>query len=114
MQRYLACAREQYDIVIIDTPPILAVSDAMMLSPWVDAILLALRAGATPCDRARRAVASLLTLQPESCAHGGRDARPHNPPSLGLIMNFLDPRGVPYGYEDTYAYDVEGEHRMSS
>ncbi len=39
MQRFIELVRERYEIVVIDTPPILAVSDALILSPLVDGVL---------------------------------------------------------------------------
>ncbi|NJM07509.1 CpsD/CapB family tyrosine-protein kinase, partial [Candidatus Gracilibacteria bacterium] len=43
------------DIVLFDTPPVVAVSDAVVLAPRVDGVLLVLQAGHTRRDRAREA-----------------------------------------------------------
>ena len=51
MQRW----REEYDHVVIDTPPALTVTDAVLLSPAVDAVILVIRSGRTPKDALRRA-----------------------------------------------------------
>ena len=106
MQRFLAFAREHYDIVIIDSPPILAVSDALVLSPYVDGILVVLRAGATPYDHARRAIASFLTLQADPLVPDDQETSDRkDTTSLGLVMNFLDPReGASYGYYGYHSY----------
>jgi capsular exopolysaccharide synthesis family protein len=110
MQRFIAFAREHYDIIIIDSPPILAVSDALVLSPWVDGILMVLRAGATPYNHARRAIASFLTLQADPLAQDDQETDTRTDPTgLGLVMNFLDPReGDAYGY---YGYHNYYYHR---
>lgn len=43
------------DIVLFDTPPVVAVTDAAVLAPRVDGVLLVLHAGQTRRDRAREA-----------------------------------------------------------
>lgn len=47
--------RNQADIVLFDTPPINAVTDAAVLATAVDGVLLVFRAGNTKRDRAREA-----------------------------------------------------------
>lgn len=44
----IAWARENYDLIILDTPPIMAVSDAVVLSHHVDAVLYAIQWESTP------------------------------------------------------------------
>ncbi|MDP3713014.1 MAG: polysaccharide biosynthesis tyrosine autokinase [Mycobacteriales bacterium] len=39
--------RERYDVVVVDAPPVLAVTDAVVLATQVDGVLLVLRAGST-------------------------------------------------------------------
>ena len=41
-------ARDQYDYVILDTPPIVPVSDCRLLTPWIDGLLLVVSAHRTP------------------------------------------------------------------
>jgi len=45
----------KYDYIFIDSPPLLAVSDASILASQVDATLLVLRSGVTRVDEARQA-----------------------------------------------------------
>jgi non-specific protein-tyrosine kinase len=47
--------RREADIVLFDTPPVVAVTDAAVLAPRVDGVLLVLHAGQTRRDRAREA-----------------------------------------------------------
>lgn len=47
--------RAAADIVLFDTPPVVAVTDAAVLAPRVDGVLLVLQAGHTRRDRARQA-----------------------------------------------------------
>jgi Mrp family chromosome partitioning ATPase len=39
--------RKRFDLIIIDSPPVMAASDALALAPWVDGTLLVVRAGHT-------------------------------------------------------------------
>ncbi|GAB4431325.1 MAG: CpsD/CapB family tyrosine-protein kinase [Chloroflexi bacterium OHK40] len=47
--------RAEADIILFDTPPVVAVTDAAVLAPRVDGVLLVLHAGQTRRDRAREA-----------------------------------------------------------
>jgi hypothetical protein len=89
------------------------VSDALVLSPYVDGILVVLRAGATPYDHARRAIASFLTLQTDPLVPDEQETSDRkDTTSLGLVMNFLDPReGASYGY---YGYHSYYDHRQAA
>ena len=55
MEAVIAQLREHADIVLFDTPPVNAVTDAAVLATKVDGVLLVFRAGATKRDRAREA-----------------------------------------------------------
>lgn len=47
MQELMNCWRQQFDYVIIDTPPVLAVTDAVRLSSHADSVLVIIRSGQT-------------------------------------------------------------------
>jgi capsular exopolysaccharide synthesis family protein len=55
----LAQAREQYDFVLIDMPPVLLVPDCRVLSKWVDSFLLVVRAHVTPRKLVQEALAMM-------------------------------------------------------
>ncbi len=57
MEALLKAARKSFDFVVIDTTPVLPVSDAIMLQPLVDGFLLVIRARHTP----REAIIECLT-----------------------------------------------------
>jgi succinoglycan biosynthesis transport protein ExoP len=59
MRAVLEQVSEDYDIVIIDSPPLLAVSDAVSLMTSVDGVLLVARPGTTTTDAAERVLAEL-------------------------------------------------------
>jgi len=56
MQSFLASAREHFDIVIVDSPPLFPIADAQILLRFIDAVLLVTCAGHTPFDLAKKAV----------------------------------------------------------
>ena len=51
----LAGLATEADVVLLDAPPIVAVSDAVMLATKVDGVILVVNAGKTKRDLARRA-----------------------------------------------------------
>ena len=55
MEAVIAQLREHADIVLFDTPPVNAVTDAAVLATKVDGVLLVFQAGRTSRERARRA-----------------------------------------------------------
>jgi protein-tyrosine kinase len=68
-------AREQYDYVILDTPPIVPVSDCRLLAPWIDGLLLVVSSHTTP----RKLVEESLNLLDRSSVIGivfNRDDHP--------------------------------------
>jgi polysaccharide biosynthesis transport protein len=89
MRGLLAALSDQFDMIIIDTPPVLAVADAVALGPLVDGVLLVVGAGTTD----RHAVEQALS-QLESA--GAR--------VVGAVLN--DSRGEVqrYGGNDYYVY----------
>jgi Mrp family chromosome partitioning ATPase len=63
MRRLLDQFRAQYETVIFDSPPALAVTDASVLSANTDAVMLVLRAGETEEVAAQRALEQLRRVQ---------------------------------------------------
>lgn len=59
MQHTLRQLAEEYDYVILDTPPVLPVSDPLVLAPMVDAVILVVQIGRTTRDQVKRAKKAL-------------------------------------------------------
>lgn len=59
MTELLARLRAEWDLVIVDTPPVLAVADASILAPRLDGVLLVVRAGQVGYPQAKRAKEAL-------------------------------------------------------
>ena len=100
MRDLLDTLRENYDVVIIDAPPILPVADAAILATEVDGVLLLARYGATSRDQLQQAVSRIDGV-------GGR--------VLGAILN-RTPRGAldAYGYGYGYGYGTSVEQPRST
>lgn len=79
----------QFDEVIVDSPPVLAMSDAVVLATLVDEVVLVLRANHSHREEAEAARQQL-------CAVGCRIS--------GAILNGVDPRNMRYGYGYGYGY----------
>jgi capsular exopolysaccharide synthesis family protein len=62
MEEVLDDLRASFDIVIIDTPPVLVAPDASVLAARVDGVILVVRAGVTERDAAAAAVQQLRTV----------------------------------------------------
>jgi Mrp family chromosome partitioning ATPase len=62
MQAILQSLRGRFDLVLIDTPPALAVSDAIDLSVQCDGVLVVLRAQRTPTEVVQRVVKRLQAV----------------------------------------------------
>lgn len=62
MQKLLEMLREQFEIILIDTPPVLAVTDAQLLASQSDGVLMVINAGKIKKDIATKAKENLLRV----------------------------------------------------
>lgn len=85
--------REQFDFVIVDTPPLLAVTDPSIVAVRADGVLLAVRLNKEARSAALRAVSALQDL----------DAN-----VLGVVVNGVLPRASSYGSGYSYGYGYGG------
>ena len=94
MQAVLKEAKGRFDIVLLDSPPLLAVTDGAVLSTLVDGTVLVVRTGATKRDAVRRALGHVRAV------HGRL---------LGAVLNDVDIRsGAYYGGYGHYYYSYYG------
>lgn len=63
MERLLEHLAELFDVVLIDSPPVLAVTDACVLAPKVDGVLMVIRSGQVERDKAVRAKEALTSVK---------------------------------------------------
>lgn len=59
MKQVLRKLAAEYDYIFIDTPPVLPVSDPLVLAPLVDGVILVVELGRTTRDRVKRATKAL-------------------------------------------------------
>lgn len=55
MQSMLQLAKNEYDVIILDSPPVLVVTDAQVLSNITDGVVLVVSAGKTEVESAKKA-----------------------------------------------------------
>lgn len=91
MRRALAALAEAYDLIVVDTPPLLAASDAAILATLVDGVIIVLRAGATETSAAQQSMQQLNAV-------GAR--------VVGAVLNDPDTQVPQYGAY--YRYDYAG------
>jgi capsular exopolysaccharide synthesis family protein len=63
MKRLLTGLKERYDFILIDSPPVMAVADALLLSRMVDSVLFVVRSAITPRLVARDARQKLVHVR---------------------------------------------------
>ena len=90
IERVLTEALSKYDRVVVDSAPLLAVSDTLLIAPHIDLCTLVVRAFSTPRKMVMRALKSLEETKTEPA---------------GLILNFL-----PSGRGGYYAYYYSGKY----
>ncbi len=91
MRDVLNQLREQYDHIVIDTPPSLSVTDAVVLSPRADAVVLVIRCGQTTKQALRRSRDILLQV---------------NAKVVGVLLNAVDLSSPDY----YYYYEYRGKY----
>lgn len=93
----LATRRRDYDTILIDTPPVLAVPDARIIAPHVDRVLYAVRWNITTAAQVRLGLGAFKFP---------------GAPDAGLVLTQVDARKMRrygyggYGYAD-YGYDAD-------
>jgi Mrp family chromosome partitioning ATPase len=83
MKDYIALWRNEFDHIIIDTPPCLSVTDAVVLSAEVDRVILVARSGQTTKPALRHACDLLLQVGAKV---------------TGVVLNAVDTTGGHYYY----------------
>lgn len=91
MKDVLAELREQYDHIVVDTPPTLSVTDAVVMSTRADAVVLVIRSGQTTKQALRRARDLLMQV---------------NARVSGVLLNAVDLTSPDY----YYYYEYQGKY----
>ncbi len=97
MDQLLKSLRERYDMIIIDTPPVNAVTDPSVLARFVDGVLLVIHSGVTQRGAAQAAADQLRRI---------------HAPIIGVVLNQVsrvDSYGGYYHKSYYYYYSDSGE-----
>ena len=91
MEKLLHDLRGQFDMVIIDAPPLLPVTDSALLSAQADGALVVVKHGKTTRDQLSHSIERLAAV----------DAKP-----IGVVINMAPTKksSSPYGYGYGYGY----------
>jgi polysaccharide biosynthesis transport protein len=89
MKQGLALLDEYFDHIVIDSPPVLSVTDARILGTMVDGVILVIKGGETP----KEAVQRTKRLLQEVHAH-----------VIGTLLNNVDVHSPDYYYYSKYYY----------
>ncbi|MCJ7589129.1 MAG: polysaccharide biosynthesis tyrosine autokinase, partial [Candidatus Aminicenantes bacterium] len=82
--------KKAFDYIVLDTPPILAVTDALVVAPHTDGVILIVWSGKTPRESLRMAKEKLDLM---------------NIKTLGVVINHLNPRDLGYYYKHYHYHD---------
>jgi capsular exopolysaccharide synthesis family protein len=108
MREGIAELRRQFKFIVIDSPPIMAATDAVILSALTDGVLLIVRSGETPKEAFTRARDLLAAVKARL---------------LGVVLNAVDSsapdyyysyRYYPYAYGHGYGEDVGKSQPLSA
>ncbi len=89
MKRLLGKVSEEYDLVLLDTPPVLAVTDAIVVSEHVGTSILVAREGVTTVGELKESVKRLTQAGAKV---------------TGVVFNGVRARPGTYGAYGTYRY----------
>lgn len=91
--------RSKFAYVIFDSPPVLAVTDAVVLAASADGVVLCVHGGQTPRDLVQRSAERL---------------RQSNIPVLGAILNNLDLQQYGYTFKKSYYDYYDSDDRRAN
>jgi tyrosine-protein kinase Etk/Wzc len=101
MREMIEAARQEFPMILLDSPPVVAVTDAALLSSVVDATLLVVEVGRSRAQAVNRAVDLLQNVQARL---------------LGVVANHVAASGFryDYGYYSYYYSAAEDGERRGS
>ncbi len=102
LAQMIAELRKRYKFIVIDSPPIMAATDAVILSALADGVLLVVRSGETPKEAFMRTRDLLHSVKSRV---------------LGVVLNAVDASSPNYYYSYRYypyAYGTNGSQKENS
>ncbi len=89
MKELIENLRELYDYVLLDTPPVIAVSDSIIISKYADGVLFIVAQGKAKKTLVKEAISTL---------------KRYDVTILGMIFNQVKMDQAGYGYSKNYSY----------
>ncbi|KYH34272.1 tyrosine-protein kinase YwqD [Clostridium tepidiprofundi DSM 19306] len=97
MKEFLNFKRDEFDLIILDSPPVLAVTDAQVLSTMVDGVILVVESGKTEKEALVKSKEHLDKVKANI---------------IGVVINKIPVnKGKGYGYYYYYYYEHEKDYR---
>jgi len=89
MKKLINDLREKFDFILLDSPPVMSVTDAVVLAALVDGVVMVIRGAETPIPPIQRAIQQLSDV---------------NVRILGTALNGIDFKKGGYYYQYYYKY----------
>jgi len=99
MKNLISEYQEQYDLVIVDAPPILMLADSVVVSRMVDAVLFVVSAHDTPKDAVKGSIDRLRMV---------------GAPLIGTVLNKVQAKNSGYYYDYKYQLEDDAESKEMS
>ena len=99
MHKLLADLRDEYDVILVDAPPVLPVADALAIAPACDGAILVVRYGRTRRDQVTQTAAALRKAEVDV---------------LGTVLNRAPRRGRDSYYYEQYTSERDGDPAAES
>lgn len=96
LKELIATLKETYDYVLLDTPPVIAVSDALYISKLADGVIFIVAQGKAKKSVVKEAISNLKR----------RDVN-----IIGMVLTQVDLKSGAYGYGQSYSYYSEDEDK---
>jgi capsular exopolysaccharide synthesis family protein len=80
---------DRFDHIVIDSPPVIHVTDALIISPHVDGVVIVVKSNHTPREAIQRAKQALIDV---------------NAKIFGVVLNCVDLNAETYYYNYKYSY----------
>ena len=94
LEELITILKEKYDYVLLDTPPVIAVSDALHISKLADGVIFIVAQGKAKKVMVREAISTLEN---------------HGVNILGLVLTQVDLKSGMFGYGQNYTYYSDDE-----
>ena len=96
MKNFIEKVKNTYNIILMDSPPVVSVTDASIISTYADATILVVKSGKTEIETVKRAQEILEKV---------------NANIIGVVLNNINKKEIGYSYYPYYFYGDEGEKK---